>query len=98
MEQPTSERLTEMPFLLNIGLMMTFKCQVACPHCIVQADPHPPEVFSLRSQATAHTAAWGIGKGVLAIYYTLVRRSKTTPVHGGPSLARRSNDATVRIV
>lgn len=47
MEQPTSERLTEMPFLLNIGLMMTLKCQVACPHCIVQAGPHRAEVTRL---------------------------------------------------
>jgi MoaA/NifB/PqqE/SkfB family radical SAM enzyme len=30
----------EMKFLENIGMMVTYKCQVACPHCIVEAGPH----------------------------------------------------------
>ncbi len=29
-----------MKFLENIGMMVTYKCQVACPHCIVEAGPH----------------------------------------------------------
>jgi MoaA/NifB/PqqE/SkfB family radical SAM enzyme len=37
------ERLTEMPFLSNIGLIMTYKCQVRCPHCILDAGPHRTE-------------------------------------------------------
>ena len=35
-----NERFVEMPFLKNIGLLMTLRCQVTCPHCIVQAGPH----------------------------------------------------------
>lgn len=31
------------PFLTNFGLFMTYKCQVQCPHCIVQAGPHRKE-------------------------------------------------------
>lgn len=33
----------EMPFLRNVGLVMTYKCQVACPHCIIEAGPHRKE-------------------------------------------------------
>lgn len=39
--------LPEMPFLGNIGLLMTRKCQVTCPHCIIQAGPHQTEEISL---------------------------------------------------
>jgi MoaA/NifB/PqqE/SkfB family radical SAM enzyme len=35
--------IQEMPFLRNIGLLVTYKCQVACPHCIVEAGPHRTE-------------------------------------------------------
>jgi MoaA/NifB/PqqE/SkfB family radical SAM enzyme len=35
--------LFEMPFLKNIGLLMTYKCQVTCPHCIIEAGPHRKE-------------------------------------------------------
>ena len=38
-----TERFVELPFLRNVGLMMTYKCQVTCPHCIVQAGPHRRE-------------------------------------------------------
>lgn len=31
------------PFLQNIGLMLTYKCQVSCPHCIVECSPHRTE-------------------------------------------------------
>jgi hypothetical protein len=37
------ERFVELPFLRNVGLMMTLRCQVTCPHCIVQAGPHRKE-------------------------------------------------------
>jgi len=32
-----------MRFLENIGMIITCKCQVACPHCIVEAGPHRSE-------------------------------------------------------
>jgi MoaA/NifB/PqqE/SkfB family radical SAM enzyme len=35
------------PFLENIGLFVTFKCQVACSHCLVQAGPHRTEETTL---------------------------------------------------
>jgi organic radical activating enzyme len=38
-----TERFVELPFLKNVGLLMTYKCQVTCPHCIVQAGPHRQE-------------------------------------------------------
>jgi len=37
----------EMKFLENIGMMVTYKCQVACPHCIVEAGPHRSEEIDL---------------------------------------------------
>lgn len=37
----------ELPFLSNIGLMLTYKCNVACPHCIVEAGPHRKEEMRL---------------------------------------------------
>ncbi len=38
---------TDIPFLSNIGLMMTYRCSVACPHCVVEAGPHRKEGLSL---------------------------------------------------
>ena len=38
-----TETLTEIPYLRNIGLIVTYKCQVACPHCIIEAGPHRKE-------------------------------------------------------
>ena len=35
------------PFLSNVGFLMTYKCQVRCPHCIVQASPHRKEQVHL---------------------------------------------------
>jgi len=35
--------LFEMPFVRNIGFVMTYQCQVACPHCIIRAGPHRTE-------------------------------------------------------
>ena len=37
----------ELPFLSNIGLMVTYKCPVACPHCIVEAGPHRTQEMRL---------------------------------------------------
>lgn len=41
------DELPEMPFLRNIGLVMTYKCQVSCPHCIIRAGPHRKEEMYL---------------------------------------------------
>lgn len=41
------EKLPEMPFLRNIGLVVTYKCQVTCPHCIIEASPHRKEKMLL---------------------------------------------------
>lgn len=37
------DKMLEMPFLRNIGFLMTYKCQVTCPHCILEAGPHRNE-------------------------------------------------------
>jgi MoaA/NifB/PqqE/SkfB family radical SAM enzyme len=44
-KEPASvdEQLPEMPFLMNVGLIVTCRCQVACPHCIIEAGPHRTE-------------------------------------------------------
>lgn len=44
-----STELTEMPFLRNIGFVMTYRCQIACPHCIIEASPSRIEEVSLRN-------------------------------------------------
>ncbi len=31
------------PYLENLGLFLTYKCQVACSHCLVKAGPHRTE-------------------------------------------------------
>jgi MoaA/NifB/PqqE/SkfB family radical SAM enzyme len=36
-----------MPFLGNIGLMLTYRCTIACPHCVVEAGPHRCEDLGL---------------------------------------------------
>ncbi len=38
----------EIPFLSTISLMLTYKCTIACPHCIVGAGPNRKEEMSLR--------------------------------------------------
>lgn len=43
----STDDLVEMPFLRNIGLILTYKCQVECPHCIIEAGPHRKEEMSL---------------------------------------------------
>lgn len=47
MDNSSNGRQLEMPFLSNIGLLMTYKCQVMCPHCIIEAGPHRTEQTSL---------------------------------------------------
>jgi organic radical activating enzyme len=34
-------------FLKNVGFMLTYKCNICCPHCIVEAGPHRKEVIDL---------------------------------------------------
>lgn len=52
------------PFLSDFGLLMTYRCQVACPHCIVQAGPHRKEhvrldeAFAWISQLVAYRDGW----------------------------------------
>jgi MoaA/NifB/PqqE/SkfB family radical SAM enzyme len=41
------EEIPEMPFLRNIGFIVTYRCQVACPHCILEAGPHRTEELAL---------------------------------------------------
>lgn len=43
----TTNNKSEIPFLKNIGLMQTYKCTIACPHCIVEAGPHRKEEMRL---------------------------------------------------
>jgi len=43
-----SENLPEMPYLRNIGLIVTYKCQVACPHCIIEAGPNRKEQLKIK--------------------------------------------------
>ncbi len=42
-----SEKRLEMPFLRNVGLVITYRCQVACPHCIIEAGPNRTEEMAL---------------------------------------------------
>jgi MoaA/NifB/PqqE/SkfB family radical SAM enzyme len=37
----------ELPFLTNFGFMLTYKCTIACPHCIVKAGPHRTEEMTI---------------------------------------------------
>jgi MoaA/NifB/PqqE/SkfB family radical SAM enzyme len=37
----------ELGFLKNIGLVITYRCQISCPHCIVEAGPHRTEEMDL---------------------------------------------------
>jgi MoaA/NifB/PqqE/SkfB family radical SAM enzyme len=39
----------EVPFLSNVGLMLTYKCSIACPHCIVKAGPERKEEMTIES-------------------------------------------------
>lgn len=44
----SNEPLIELPFLCHIGLVITYKCQVACPHCLLEAGPQRTEEMQLR--------------------------------------------------
>lgn len=48
MNEDLHASVLEMPFLKNVGLFMTYKCQVTCPHCIVEAGPHRKEQVQRR--------------------------------------------------
>ena len=39
----------EVPFLSNVGMMLTYKCTIACPHCIVEAGPRRKEEMKITS-------------------------------------------------
>jgi MoaA/NifB/PqqE/SkfB family radical SAM enzyme len=41
------DALIEMPFLRNLGMLLTYRCQVSCPHCIIEAGPNRTEEMSL---------------------------------------------------
>src|SRR5664280_546300 len=34
-------------YLSNIGILMTYRCQAKCPHCVVEAGPHRTEEIDL---------------------------------------------------
>lgn len=36
-----------LPYLSSVQLVTTYKCQVACPHCILEAGPHRKEELAL---------------------------------------------------
>lgn len=42
-----NNEILEMPYLKNLGLLITYKCQVACPHCVIEAGPHRKEEMML---------------------------------------------------
>ena len=44
---------TEFPFLSTIGFMLTYRCTVACPHCIVKAGPNRKEEMNIE-----HCLSW----------------------------------------
>lgn len=48
MNNGSNDKQWEMPFLRNIGLLITYKCQVMCPHCILEAGPHRTEQTNLK--------------------------------------------------
>ena len=37
----------DIPFLSNVGMMLTYKCTIACSHCIVKAGPNRKEEMLL---------------------------------------------------
>lgn len=80
------------PFLGNIGLMMTYKCTIGCPHCIVEAGPNRKEEIR-ESQALAwidQARAYGGGR-VKGLALT-----GGEPFHNLEMLARVSSHARKR--
>lgn len=47
MKSQDSPPNNDIGFLSTVGLMMTYRCQVACPHCVVEAGPHRTEEVDL---------------------------------------------------
>ena len=43
-----AESRHELPFLTNLGLVVTYKCQIACPHCVLEAGPRRTEEMALQ--------------------------------------------------
>lgn len=68
--KPDTMELKELPFLTNFGLMLTYKCTIACPHCIVKAGPHRTEEMRVEdarewlTQIRDYTAEKGIKAGI----------------------------------
>jgi len=42
-----AESQHELRFLTNLGLVVTYKCQIACPHCVLEASPRRTEEMVL---------------------------------------------------
>ena len=42
-----AESRHELHFLTNLGLVVTYKCQIACPHCVLEAGPRRTEEMAL---------------------------------------------------
>lgn len=42
-----AENRHELHFLTNLGLVVTYKCQIACPHCVLEAGPRRTEEMAL---------------------------------------------------
>ncbi len=62
--------IRELPFLTSFGFMLTYKCTIACPHCIVKAGPHRTEemtaedAFHWLDQIKAFTDTRKINAGI----------------------------------
>lgn len=58
------EETKEIPFLMNIGFFITYKCQISCPHCIVNAGPDRKEVMRTEDILNwiDQTADYALGK------------------------------------
>lgn len=52
-----------LPFLGNIGLMLTYRCTTACPHCVVEAGPHRHEELGLEQSLALVDAATAYRNG-----------------------------------
>ena len=52
-------------FLSTVGLMMTYRCQVACPHCVVEAGPHRTEEVDLAEAKDWAEQIAGYRKGLV---------------------------------
>lgn len=76
MDSDTSKNKTgsetgDAPFLLNIGLVITYRCPIACPHCILKAGPDRREemkredVINWINQAAAYN-----GRQILSVCFT----------------------------